>query len=675
MQLNNASAIVRAICLTAILIMAGTNQAGAISVLDAGLDTLAMNHFLEGQAAVLRDEAHARIDTREKLDAQREKLHREFLFMLGLDPLPDRTPLEDKVVRVIDADKYTIEVMYYQSLPGFYVTANLYRPKKGKAPFPATIWGPGHGNGVYGVKTSRQQHASEWATNGYICMVIDPVQAAEVYGLHHGLSGYDLKEWYSRGYTPMAIEVWNTMRAVDYLLSRKDVDGRKITLTGVSGGGHLSWMAGTADPRIAVVQPAAGTADVAAHIKYNLQNMHCDCAYFPNTWRHDWPTLAGIIAPRALLMHNSVGDDYYPPEGYKAVLARAKEIFSWYGAADKTDMCEAPGPHGYYPPQRERAVAFSDLMLFGRKTKIVSRPVKAVPEEQLGALGGIYGPHPENINAKVHEILLPEVRPAEYTSAGEWQTRREKLIGDLRGIVLRNMPAPVEPRLEPGEPGAPYLLRTEPEIRVAMYSDIPQQSEKIRAAVIYIASPGDTPGNSLWSFMKPFPLPEEGVARHMLYPRGIGVNIWDAETLKRYERDALILGRTLDDMRLYDVLCAIQHALEGPEMKDCREVTLVGQGQQAVLAAYAALLDERVTRVIMHSPTVSHKSGPHFLNVLRFTDLPEVLAALAPRVELVFLTHEIDSFGFARGIYSLCGAPEKFRRCMSVTQAINLPRK
>ncbi|MCE5271698.1 S9 family peptidase, partial [bacterium] len=379
----------------ALLCMASPARAGG--TLDSGLDTVGMNIFLESQAASVREEAHARIATREKLETQRAELHREFMFMLGLDPVPPRTPLEVNVVRTVDCDNYTIEVLYYQSLPGFYVTADLYRPKKGKAPFPATVWGPGHGGGIYGTKTGRQQAASEWAANGYICLVIDPVQAAEVYGLHHGLSCYDLRDWYSRGYTPMAIEVWNTMRAVDYLLSRKDVDDKKISLTGVSGGGHLSWMAGAAEERFAVVQPAAGTADVYTHISHDLQNMHCDCAYFPNIYRFDWPTLAGLIAPRPLLLHTSVDDAYYPPVGYKAVLERAQEIFGWYGKPGSVGMCEAPGPHGYYPEQREKAVEFSDRMLFGRNRKITSRPAKLVPDEELAALGGIYGKHPENI--------------------------------------------------------------------------------------------------------------------------------------------------------------------------------------------------------------------------------------------------------------------------------------
>ena len=650
------------------------SAAGAgLEVGKVSLDTGRMDRFLEAEALKLGREAWQRFDSRDKLEGEKEKLHKEFLFMLGLDPLPERTPLQATLVRTIERRDYFIDVLYYQSLPGFYVTANLYRPRNGKGPFPAVIWGPGHGGGVYGTKTGRQGNAALWARQGYICLVIDPVQAAEIYGLHHGLAGYDQKEWYSRGYTPMGIEVWNAMRGVDYLLSRKDVDGKKLTITGVSGGGHLSWMAGAADPRFTVVQPAAGTADVFTHIHRNLQAMHCDCAYFVNTYRHDWPTLAALIAPRALLMHNSTGDAYYPPEGYLAVLEKAKQIFGFYGLADKSDMCEVPGPHGYKQPQREKAVEFSNRWLLGKKKEVKELPVEEVPAEQLGALGGICANHPANINDRVHEILVPAVELRSYDSAQAWETRREELLQQLREKVLRNLPREVHPVNKMSGEHDALILETETGIEIGMVSSVPRDEGPVQSAVLYIASPGDTWQNSIWGFMKPFPLPEKPTSKHMVFPRGIGDEQWDDVTLMKYERDALTLGRTLDDMRLYDILCAIESIATDASFAGVKELTLVGKGQLAILAAYAALLDSRVTRVVLHSPSVTHRDGPYFLNVLRFTDTPQALAMLAPRCELAFLTHEIEEFNYTRDIYRLCGAESKFRRCYSVTQALNLP--
>ena len=134
----------------------------------------------------------------------------------------------------------------------------------------------------------------------------------------------------------------------------------------------------------------------------------------------------------------------------------------------------------------------------------------------------------------------------------------------------------------------------------------------------------------------------------------------------------MLVGRTVDDMRLYDVLCAVDQVASHPSF-DGTELTVAGKGAAGILGAYAALLDHRITRVILHSPPLSHKNGPIFLNILRYTDIPQALAMLAPR-ELVFLTHEIDAFCYTRDIYSLHDARESFRRCYTVPQALNLKK-
>ncbi|HUU29988.1 MAG TPA: prolyl oligopeptidase family serine peptidase [archaeon] len=628
--------------------------------------------YLNSEGERVTREAWERIDSREKLEKEKSRLHEEYMFMIGLEPLPPRTPLEATVVRTVDCREYTIEVLHYQSLPGFYVTANLYKPKKGKGPFPGVIWGPGHSSDPYGAKALRQNYAIPWVRSGYICLVIDPIQVAEVFGVHRGTHSWELYDWYARGYTPIGIEVWNAMRGVDYLLTRGDVDGSKLTINGVSGGGHLSWMTGAADDRFAVVQPVAGTSNIETHIKLDLQRMHCDCAYFINTYRHDWPTLAALIAPRPLLMHNSSEDSYYPPLGYKAVLERAKEIYSWFGIADKTGMFEVPGPHGYTKEQCERAVEWSDWCLSGKKSKITEKPFAEVPGEQLAALGGVNGEHPPNINACIQELLIPTARLEDYDNLQEWERKRAEVMDRLCSVVFRNLPAEVSwvTKAE-GEHGS-YVLETEPGIQIGMVSYIPESAGPKQRAILYIASEGDTEDSGIWNFMKAYPFKGYAASRHMVYPRGIGTQVWNTTLKRRFQRSAMLLGRTVDDMRLYDVLCAVDHIARDHSF-DSTELTVAGKGVSGLLGAYAALLDPRITRVILHSPPLTHKDGPVFLNVLRYTDIPQALAMLAPR-ELVFLTHQIDDFCYTRKIYRLYGAEDKFRRCYTVPQALNLKK-
>lgn len=667
MFVTNNSMLIRCLCIIFVLFLfLNPLNAEEYDVETVSVDIERMNSYLAAEADKLAREARERINTKEKIEAERPQLLKEFRFMLGLDPLPERCPLNLTRVRTVERDEYTVEVLHYQSLPGFYVTANLYKPKDGKAPFPAVIWGPGHSPDPSGAKALRQNYAIPWVRGGYICLMIDPVQVAEIFGVHRGTHSWDLYDWYARGYTPAGIEVWNAMRGVNYLLTRPDVDGGRLTINGVSGGGHLSWMTGAADERISVIQPVAGTADVQAHIQLDLQRMHCDCAYFINIYRHDWPTLAALICPRPLLMHNSSGDRYYPPEGYKRVLGRAKEIYGFFGIPDKTDMFEIPGRHGYFQSQREKAVEWSDLWLLDKKSTVKERPFEEIPFEQLAAFGGNF---PEdNINAEIQERLIPAAKLETYKSKAEWEKKRAEILENLKTVVFRNMPQPYKAvKTIKGDNGS-FVLETEEGILAGMSSHLPRSSVKERPAILYIASPGDTE-NSVWNFLRTYPFTADSTARHIVFPRGTGIRMWDKIQERRFERCAMILGRTVDEMRLYDVLCAVDYASSHPSF-DGSELTVVGKGEQGLLGVYAALLDERITRVILHSPPLSHKNGPTFLNILRYTDIPQVLAMLAPR-EIAFLTWEIEAFDYTKNIYGLYNAENKFRRAYTVTQVLN----
>lgn len=651
------------------LMIAATTRADDPALLSLNVER--MDDFLRAEAATLRDEAWRRVDTKEKLEAERVQLHKEFLYMIGLDPLPPRTNLKATVVRTIDHDEYTIDVLHFQSMPGFYVTANLYKPKQGNAPFPGVICGPGHELCNYGGKAVRQNYAIPWVRAGYIALVIDPIQVAEVFGVHRGTHAWSHMDWYSRGYTPIGVEVWNAMRGIDYLLARGDVDEKRLTVNGCSGGGHLSWMAGAADPRIDVVQPVGGTADIFTHITQNLPERHCDCAYFINIFRHDWTTLAALIAPRPLLIHNTTEDQYYPRPGYQAVVKKAREAYAWYGRPEATGVFEMPGRHAYLPPQQAKAVEFSDEMLNGQSHKIEVTPFAETPYVDLAALGGKLARHPENVNDRIQESLIATAPMPPIESRPQWDRISAETLANLKAYVFRNMPA--WHRANARAEGSPnhYSIETEPGIRIGMMSYVPDPEGSPKPLAIYIASPGDTEVSGMWDLMKSYPFEGNPASVHVVYPRGVGSEIWDAKVAQKYERCSMLLGRTLDDMRLFDVLCAVDHLAKHPAF-DGREITVVGKGAMGILGAYAALLDDRITRVVLHSPTLTHRHSPIFLNVLRYTDVPQTLAMLAPRCELVFLTHEIEHFDSVKSVFELYDFGPKFRRCHTVAQALNL---
>ncbi|MCL4853128.1 MAG: acetylxylan esterase, partial [Bryobacteraceae bacterium] len=179
----------------------------------------------------------------------------------------------------LDKGSYVIENIAFESVPKFYVTANLYLPKNRPGKAPAVIYVCGHAMEPHGSKAAYQRHGISLAKNGYAAMIIDPIQIAEAFGVHHGIHSQEMYDWYSRGYTPAGVEVWNAMRAIDYLETRPEIDADRIGMTGRSGGAAMTWFTAAVDPRVKVAAPVMGISTYAANVRLNTQRGHCDCMF------------------------------------------------------------------------------------------------------------------------------------------------------------------------------------------------------------------------------------------------------------------------------------------------------------------------------------------------------------------------------------------------------------
>src|ERR1019366_9195280 len=123
---------------------------------------------------------------------KRPRLYQEYMDMLGLWPIPAKTPLKATVTGTVEAHGVVVEKLHFQSKPGLYVTANLYRPKEpaGAKRKPAIVYVCGHSNrGRDGSKTAFQDHGFWFANNGYVCIILDTLQLGEIPGVHHGTFG------------------------------------------------------------------------------------------------------------------------------------------------------------------------------------------------------------------------------------------------------------------------------------------------------------------------------------------------------------------------------------------------------------------------------------------------------------------------------------------------------
>ena len=289
-------------------------------------DLLVQAYFAQ-QTSELTDRTFSEINSLSDWTDRRQEYREQLFEMLGLDPLPERTPLQATITGSVEKDGVVAERIHFQSRPGLYVTANLYRPVRQESPLPAVLYVCGHGrvkrDGVsLGNKTHYQHHGAWFARNGYVCLTIDTIQLGEIEGIHHGTYREKMWWWNNRGYTPAGVEAWNCVRALDYLQSRDEVDGNRLGVTGRSGGGAYSWWIAAIDERIKVAVPVAGITSLQNHVVDGCVEGHCDCMYMVNTYKWDYPMVAALIAPRPLLISNTDKDRIFPLDGVVDVYTR-----------------------------------------------------------------------------------------------------------------------------------------------------------------------------------------------------------------------------------------------------------------------------------------------------------------------------------------------------------------
>ena len=569
---------------------------------------------MQQEAAGITDRAIAEIAARapwERVAAQRR---RELRDMLGLDPLPARTALHLRVTGVLDKDFYTIEKIAFESRPKFYVTGNLYVPKKRDGRVPAVVYVCGHSYSPNGSKAMYRRHGVSLAKNGYVAFILDPIQLAETYAVHHGPFGTGSMEWYARGYTPAGPEVWNAMRAIDYLETRPEVDATRIGMTGRSGGAAMTWFTAAVDERVKVAVPVMGISTYRANLKENTQKGHCDCMFPVNFARHDMLHQGALIAPRPLLMAHGIKDALFPVAGYQEFEKHVGGLYESYGARESFANIEVDTGHEDSDFLREKAIAWLDRFLWKRAERKLDLEVGAQDPATLAVYGG--KPPADAVNHRVQDEFAPRLK----------RTRAE-LLDWVRRIPLDASASPVRALHRAKQTGAARLL--------------------------YVASAGEDTA-SIERLMRSATSTGVGVTQMVVYPRGTGPAPWPASFLRDVERNAMHVGWTLDAMRLSDVLAALQRL----KSEEGGRISVMGRGVAAGLALYAAILDSGVEQAILHEPVESHRHGPCFLNVLRYADLPEVAGLLAPR-RLSFWGKMPEAYTLTKHMFTSLGVTEK----------------
>ncbi|RUL86206.1 alpha/beta hydrolase family protein [Tautonia sociabilis] len=600
------------------------------------------------------------IDSLDQWQARRPELQRRLRSMIGLDPIPERTDLKVEIRGTVERPDFVVERLLYQSSPGLYVTANLYRPKQVDGKLPAVLYVCGHASVVqdgviYGCKAHYQHHAAWYAANGYVCLVVDTLQLGEIPGLHHGTYREGKWWWQSLGYTPTGIEVWNAIRAVDYLQSRPEVDPDRIGVSGRSGGGAISWYLGAVDDRLAAVIPVAGITDLHDHLveggptgdyPNGVVEGHCDCMYLVNTDRWDFDVVAALVAPKPLLVENTDRDPIFPEAGVRRIYEQLQKVYSWYDASDRLGLVVGEGGHQDTEEIRHPSYAFMNTWLKGEPTDPadIDEPDRHVPIELLKVLEPDEPIPADSRNASIDESFVPAAEPPPVPATeSEWQILRDRWMSLLRTEVFAGWPdedaaGPLDAEIA-FEREVPVLDRraraidftAQPGIRLRAYLTWPanQDAPAGPARVLVL-------GEDSWDDLLPWveliegraddaqqdelrqllariedpQSPQEILSEHpflfllaaaadpgplaIVLPRGVGPSSWeDGRQDTHIRRRFALLGQTLDGMRAFDVRRALG-ALASPEAglgAESPRFVLYARGEAVPVALWAAVFE------------------------------------------------------------------------------------
>ncbi|MBL7186497.1 MAG: prolyl oligopeptidase family serine peptidase [Phycisphaerae bacterium] len=613
------------------------------------------------------------VESSEDWEKLRPAYKQEYFHMLGLWPMPEKTPLKATVTGSLKGDGYVVDMLHYQSMPRLYVTANLYRPAKvgvGQR-LPAVLYVCGHSmRGRNGNKTAYQSHGIWFARHGYVCLVLDTLQLGEIAAIHHGTYREGRWWWHSRGYTSAGVECLNGIRGIDYLVSRPDVDPQRIAVTGISGGGAATFWVAAADERARVAVPVSGMADLPSYVTNRVINGHCDCMFLYNTFQWPWTRIAALVAPRPMLFTNSDADRIFPMDANQRVINRLERVYSLYGKSDLVDSVVSIGGHAYREDIRRAAYRFINIHLKNDPSPITDSEMDLVTgtgnnqrhpiePERLRVFGADSDIPKDELNTTIDRHFVPMAK-VDPPRKGEFKSWKAAILRELRRVTFRYFPEriPAARLLEQVKPDD-ARLESEPGIEVRLQSvggfDL---TKDCRRVLMVVRSADSTERDLDWMRRARKP----GDYLYVCTPRGIDGTKWTRKDPPNYvERSHVLLGRTVDTGRVWDIIAAARY-VRG-KYGEGVPVYVLGEGATGVLAAYAALWERDISGVMVSEPPLSHMDAgaPQFLNVLRVCNIPDVLGMLAPR-ELTVYGKRADLLGKVAEIYGAVGASSKFIR-------------
>lgn len=581
-------------------------------------------------------------------------------------PFPEKTPLNATITKTIDKDGYRLENIIYESQPGYYVTSALFIPDKvkkgGKAP--AIIYCSGHSETGYRAPIY-QQTILNLVKKGFVVFAFDPMGQGERLQYYNTSTGKSRFRWPSyehsypgaqlfiTGNTLARNFIWDGIRAVDYLLTRREVDGSRIGITGRSGGGTQSAYIAAFDDRIKAETPgnyftnftrlyqAMGPQDAEQNFFYGIEK------------GLDMADLLLVRAPKPALMVTTTRD-MFPIQGALETKKEVDQIYKAYGQPGNFNMVTDDAPHASTQKNREAVYAFFQKFL-DNPGNPAEEEVKQLTKEELQATStgqvatSLKGETAFSLNRKDAEKRMQALSAARKNSSGYlsnivrsakelsgYQEPKEQPEPWFAGQIQRNgyvidkyllkgegdymMPYIV---LKPETPTNKAILYLNPDGKAADVKEGGDMEWLVKSGMMVVApdlvgmgelGPGEFKGDS--------------------YVDSVSYNIWFA---------GILVNRSIVGIQAGDVVRLVNQL----KKEGVKEIYGLAKKQLAPVLLHAAAFDKDISKVALIEPYSSYRTivmtpdyNADFLHStvagsIGVYDLPDLMASLAPNALLL----------------------------------------
>jgi dienelactone hydrolase len=642
--------------------------------------------------------------TKEAWETRRKKLREQLLVATGLWPMPAKTPLNPVIHGKIEREGvtvgktafrgYTIEKVFFASMPGHYVCGNLYRPSlRYSNPSPAVLFAHGHWAGgrfhddgekaaAASVKAGgepdmdrgryfMQALPATLARLGFVVFQYDMIGYADSTAIPHR-EGFRDAEAESRLQSQLGLQTWNSIRALDFLSSLADVDAKRVGMTGASGGGTQTFMLAAIDDRLASAFPAVmvSTAMQGGCVCENCSLLRVGTGNVE---------IAGLFAPKPQAL--SAANDWTKEmmtKGYPEL----QQLYDLYGAKDKV-LVRAWLEYGHQYNVHARQLMYSWFLkhLAGKDLEVKEPPFDPVtPPQELSVFDAKHPrPKDELDAARLREVMtkssdaqIARITPKDGKSLEEFRS----VIGTaLRVMVHSELPntigvrlGPLETKLDGVTVHRAVLGRIDEKDAVPTCGAFGPKFKGDRA-VIWLHPKGKVSlvdeGKRSAGFKE---LTDAGFA--VVAPDLLGTG--ENALAKPFAVDKGFAGytygynRSLLANRVHDALTLVAFA---KSMLKAKTIHIVGWGNMGVVAVLArALAGEVVAKTAadlnqFRFETIKDTSDTMMLpGAVKYGGLPAFLALCAPGIVFVHNHRGTASGKLARTAYEAAGAADNLTR-------------